>query len=81
MSIKDRLANRARKREERRARLDEKAHAVRQGADALMRTPVRGHDGPVPGTFCHLYSSRDDILSVFEDGSGHLVAVESARLA
>lgn len=34
-----------------------------------------------PGRFCNLYESRDGSLCVFEDEQGHLVAVDSSKLA
>lgn len=65
----------------RRAEVAEQARAVRESmrsqAAALEMAPSK----QTPGTFVHLYSSRDDAMSVFADAAGHMVAVPTARLA
>lgn len=50
---------------------------VRAQAVALEAAPSK----QTPGRFTHLYSSRDDAMSVFADAAGHVVAVGTARLA
>ncbi len=64
----------------RRAEVAEQARAVRESmrsqAAALEMAPSK----QAPGTFVHLYSSRDDAMSVFADAAGHMVAVPTARL-
>lgn len=85
MGIGDDLRNRARKRAQRNARLDEQAQQVRAAADAQAQPrPDALEAAPskrTPASLTHVYSSRDDVLSVFEDAQGHLVAVHSRRLA
>ena len=87
MSLRNRLAGRrdaGDKRnatwDPRRAETDRLAGKVRERlrgqGSALGAAPVKS----TPGTFSHLYSSRDDALSVFEDAAGHVVAVGTARL-
>lgn len=86
MSVRAKLRQRADRRAEKRAKVAEQAssvrssvqeHAERLGASHLAQAP----SNQMPATFHHLYSSRDDVLSVFEDASGHVVAVGTARLA
>ena len=64
----------------RRAEVDERARTVRANAGLYGAALSEAFDRRTPATFSHLYSSRDDALSVFQDGEGHVVAVGTARL-
>lgn len=83
MGIGDDLRSRARKRAQRNARLEKRAQQVRAAADAQARPDAleAAPSKQTPAALTHVYSSRDDVLSVFEDAQGHLVAVHSRRLA
>lgn len=72
---------RARERAARRAEVAEQARAVRASVQAQMAALEAAPSRQTPGTFVHLYSSRDDAMSVFADAAGHMVAVPTARLA
>lgn len=81
MSLRDAAHRRAAARAERRSQVRQRAQAVREGMDAAASALAPTAGKQAPGTFRHLYSSRDDALSVFEDAAGHVVAVNAARLA
>ncbi len=81
MSLRDKLKQRRAAKDARRACVDEQAERVREQARAHATAMHPAPSTQTPGTFSHLYSSRDDVLSVFEDASGHVVAVDSRRLA
>lgn len=73
--------------DERRSARAKKANDVSRRAKRL-RQAVIGSKTPLacapnsnePAQLSHLYSSRDDALSIFEDKLGHIVAVQSNRL-
>lgn len=81
MSARGRASRRGEEQAAKRAEAARLASDVRErfhaNASALTTAPGK----LAPSTFCHLYSSRDDALSVFEDAAGHVVAVGTARLA
>lgn len=72
---------RARERAARRAEVAEQARTVRESMRTQMAALEAAPSKQTPGTFVHLYSSRDDAMSVFADAAGHMVAVPTARLA
>ncbi len=65
----------------RRAEVAEQARAVRETVRAQAVALEAAPSKQTPGRFTHLYSSRDDAMSVFADAAGHVVAVGTARLA
>ena len=80
MSVRERLAARASYRKERKARIDRVAEGVRTGNEGGMHLET-APSRLAPGTFSHLYSSKDGALCLFEDAEGHLTSVNAKRLA
>lgn len=80
MSIAGRIAERKEARARKRAAIDARAEAVRADVGRCAGRVAAAPSKRTPARLHHLYSSRDDVLSVFEDAAGHVVAVHSKRL-
>lgn len=81
MSAGGKASRRAKAQAAKRAEAEHLANDVRERLHANAFALAAAPGKLAPGTFSHLYSSRDDALSVFEDAAGHVVAVGTARLA
>lgn len=80
MSIAGRIVERKAARAEKRAQVAAHAQAVRERVGSQAGAVATAPRKDTPAKLHHLYSSRDDALSVFEDAAGHVVAVHSKRL-
>lgn len=80
MSIAGRIAERKEARARKRDAIDARAEAVSADAGRCAGAVAAAPSKATPARLRHLYSSRDDVLSVFEDAAGHVVAVNSKRL-
>lgn len=80
MSIAGRLSQRRRVRAKRRAEVEARARAVRSDMGRQAGAVAPAPSKATPAKLHHIYSSRDDALSVFEDAAGHVVAVRSRHL-